>query len=96
MTRDEAEAALARHRDEIDELDRRILDLLNQRTRVVEEIGRIKKENGLPIYEPRREDQVFRNVIGNNRGPISAEALKRIYERIIDEMRTLQKMRNER
>ncbi len=95
MTREEAEAALARSRDEIDELDRGILDLINRRTRVVEEIGRVKKAAGLPIYEPRREDQVFRNVTENNRGPISDDALKRIYERILDEMRTLQKMRNE-
>jgi chorismate mutase len=79
----------------IDALDRDLLELLNQRTRIVEEIGRIKQELGLPIYEPRREDDVYRNVTAHNGGPLSEEALKRIFERIIDEMRSLQKMRRD-
>jgi chorismate mutase len=77
----------------IDALDLELLELLNQRTRIVEDIGRIKQELGLPIYEPRREDDVYRNVASHNGGPLSEEALKRIFERIIDEMRSLQKMR---
>ena len=83
-------------RDLIDALDVRILELLNERTRIVEEIGRIKKELGLPIYEPRREDDVYRNVVEHNQGPLTAEALKGIFERIIDEMRSLQKMQRQK
>ena len=79
----------------IDGIDVRILELLNERTRVVEEIGRIKQELGLPIYEPRREDDVYRNIVEHNQGPLTADGLKRIFERIIDEMRSLQKMRRE-
>ena len=78
-------------RKEIDVLDVKILELLNARTRVVEEIGRIKQALSLPIYEPKREDQVYHNVTTNNHGPLSPEALKRIFERIIDEMRTVQR-----
>jgi chorismate mutase len=81
---------LARCRDKIDQLDLRMLDLLNQRTTVVEEIGRIKQELHLAIYEPRREDQVFANVLSHNGGPLPPDAVKRIFERIIDEMRTVQ------
>jgi chorismate mutase len=84
---------LADCRKRIDALDVRILDLLNERTKVVEEIGRIKQALGLPIYEPRREDDVFHNVVEHNEGPLPAEAVKRLFERIIDEMRTLQRMR---
>jgi chorismate mutase len=80
-------------RKKIDVLDLRILELLNERTRIVEKIGRVKEEFSMPIYEPKREDQVYRNIMENNRGPLPAEAVKRIFERIIDEMRTLQKMR---
>ena len=80
----------------IDELDLKILALLNERTKIVEEIGRIKQELGLPIYEPKREDDVFANVTANNHGPLPGDAVKRLFERIIDEMRTLQKMRRER
>jgi len=82
---------LERCREQIDELDRRLLEILNQRTGIVEEIGRIKQELRLAIYEPKREDQVFANVVGQNRGPLTHDAVKRIFERIIDEMRTVQK-----
>ncbi len=86
---------LADCRKRIDELDLRILELLNQRTKIVEEIGKIKEQLGMAIYEPKREDDVFRNVLTANGGPLPPEAVKRLFERIIDEMRTLQKMRRE-
>jgi chorismate mutase len=86
---------LAECRKRIDELDVKILALLNERTKVVEEIGRIKQALGMPIYEPKREDDVFANVIAQNQGPLPPDAVKRLFERIIDEMRTLQRMRRE-
>ena len=82
---------LARCRQQIDELDRRLIALLNARSSIVEEIGRIKQHLSLPIYEPRREDEVFRNVTTHNSGPLSEEAVRRVFERIIDEMRNIQK-----
>ena len=82
---------LAECRHQIDAVDLKLLVLLNERTRIVEEIGRIKQDLSLPIYEPKREDQVFHNVTSNNNGPLTAEALKRIFERIIDEMRNIQR-----
>jgi chorismate mutase-like protein len=84
---------LARCRERIDAVDLRLLELLNQRTAIVEEIGRIKQSLTLPIYEPRREDQVFANVLNNNHGPLPGEAVKRLFERIIDEMRNVQKLK---
>jgi chorismate mutase-like protein len=89
MTRDD----LARCRNTIDQVDLKLLELLNQRTAVVEEIGRIKQELRMPVYEPKREDQVFANVLSHNRGPLPPDAVKRIFERIIDEMRTVQKLK---
>ena len=93
MTRDEAVRLLAESRAKIDELDRQLVELLNRRTRIVEDIGRAKEVSGLPIYEPNREDDVYRNVQSHNQGPLTAEALRGIYERIIDEMRSLQRIR---
>ncbi len=78
-------------RDRIDDLDRRILALINERTRIVEEIGRVKREISMPIYEPKREDEVFRNVTEHNQGPLSEEAVRRLFERVIDEMRAVQR-----
>ena len=87
--------ALAACRERIDAVDLRILELLNERTSIVEEIGRIKREARMAIYEPKREDAVFRNVLEHNSGPLPAEAVKRVFERIIDEMRKVQKQRIE-
>lgn len=78
-------------RGKIDALDLELLDLLNRRTTIVEEIGRIKEALSLAIYEPKREEQVFANVLNHNKGPLPPEVVKRIFERIIDEMRTVQK-----
>ena len=93
MTKEEAQAKLAECRLKIDDIDIRILQLLNERTRVVEIIGGIKQRAALPVYEPKREDEVYRNILKHNEGPLPADAVKRVFERVIDEMRTLQKMR---
>ncbi len=91
MRREAAIAALEKCRVQIDELDLRILTLLNQRAGIVEQIGHVKQSAELPIYEPKREDQVFDNVMSHNRGPLAPEAVKRVFERIIDEMRKVQR-----
>ncbi len=93
MTHEDALHRLNECRDDIDGVDIRILELLNQRTSIVEEIGQIKRDLDLPIYEPKREDDVYRNVTGHNGGPLAADAVKRVFERIIDEMRSIQRMR---
>ena len=85
--------ALARYRERIDQIDRRLVELLNERTAIVEDIGRTKREAQMAIYEPKRESQVFDNITSHNGGPLTEDGLKRIFERIIDEMRTLQRMR---
>ena len=93
MTKDEARCKLEEFRVSIDQIDRGIVALLNERTRVVEEIGRVKHEAALPIYEPKREEMVFANITGANHGPIGQDAVRRIFERIIDEMRSIQAQR---
>ena len=93
MTQEEAQAKLDEFRVRIDAIDKNIVELLNERTRVVEEIGRVKGAAQLPIYEPKREDQVFANISACNQGPITATGLRSIFERIIDEMRTIQRLR---
>ena len=95
MTQDEARAKLEEYRVLIDDVDRRIVELLNERTRTVEEIGRVKRSAALPIYEPKRETAVFENVTAANHGPLTPDALKRIFERIIDEMRGVQRTQME-
>lgn len=78
-------------RKKIDELDRKLVALLSERAQAVVEIGRLKRDLSLPIYEPDRERMVFENVHDANRGPLPGRDLVRIYERIIDVMRNIQK-----
>jgi chorismate mutase-like protein len=82
---------IADWRTKIDELDRRLVDLLSQRAHAAHEIGKLKKPAGMPIYEPDRERRVFENVRRENRGPLSDRELLRVYERIMDVMRQIQK-----
>lgn len=77
----------------IDAIDVRLIELLNERTKIVERIGAIKRSLALPVYEPRREDQVLDNVLEHSSGPLPADAIRRIFERIMDEMRNLQNMK---
>lgn len=95
MTTEEARRKLDELRVLIDDVDRRLVALLNERTSVVENIGRVKRNAQLPVYEPRREEMVYANVTGCNRGPLTGDALRRIFERVIDEMRQIQKVRME-
>lgn len=79
-------------RRRIDELDRKLVELLNQRAQCAVEIGRLKRNTNLPIYEPDREKTILENVCRANRGPLSDDDLKRVYERMIDVMRTIQRL----
>jgi len=78
-------------RKKIDEVDRRLVELICERARAVVEIGKLKRDTSMPIYEPDRERTVFTNVQQANRGPLPGRDLVRIYERIIDVMRNIQK-----
>ena len=82
---------IADWRKKIDELDRRLVELLSERAQAAVEIGRLKRDTKLPIYEPERERTVFENVQQMNRGPQPGRDLVRIYERIMDVMRNVQK-----
>lgn len=77
-------------RTRIDELDRKLVDLLSQRAEAAHEIGKLKRGAGMPIYEPDRERKVFENVRSINPGPLLDRDLQRIFERIMDIMRGIQ------
>jgi len=82
---------IAEWRKKIDELDCRLVELLNQRATAAREIGKLKRNTSMPIYEPDREKIIFENVRKANRGPLPDSELRGVYERIIDVMRNLQK-----
>ena len=79
-------------RDDIDRVDEVLVRLLNERARVACEIGRLKKELGVEVYQPEREKQVLEHVRGlATEGPLGPEAIGRLFERIIDEARRLER-----
>jgi chorismate mutase len=82
-------------RNRIDLLDASLVRLLNARAACALEIGRVKRDMGVPIYQPERESEVLRNVQALNTGPLDQEAIKRLFERIIDEARHLERIADE-
>ena len=77
-------------RKKIDELDRKLVELINERAKCAQEIGRLKRNTQMPIYEPDRERLIFENVHRVNQGPLPDRELTRVFERLIDVMRKLQ------
>jgi chorismate mutase len=78
-------------RDQIDALDRQLVELLSERARAALRIGHLKAATSLPVYEPGREKVIYANVRAANKGPLPDIELTHIYERIIDVMRALQR-----
>ena len=79
---------LGAYRQQIDSLDQRIVDLLQQRARVVEKVGKIKREAHLPVTVPDREQQVIEKAQQCAKGgPLPPEVIGRIYQKLIEEMR---------
>ena len=75
----------------IDEIDEKLVELFNRRADFASEIGTIKKKLGIPVYSPERENQIFNHVQSRNPGPLSNAAIRRLFERIIDETRRLER-----
>jgi len=82
---------LERWRRRIDEIDEQLLKLLNQRSQCAVEIGHFKRKVNLPAYQPERELEVLRHVVESNPGPLDNAAIRRLFERIIDEARSLER-----
>src|SRR5215813_15026489 len=79
-------------RKRIDEIDRQLVELLNARSQCALEIGKLKQEAKIPLYQPDREKEVLANAEKNNRGPLTDAAIRRLFERIIDEARAAERI----
>ena len=87
---------LRRYRRRIDELDEKLVRLLNERATCADEIGRLKEQVGMEVYQPGRERAVLEHVRRVNAGPLADVAMIRLFERIIDESRRLERLRDEK
>ena len=82
-------------RRRIDELDEQLVKLLSARAACALEIGHEKKLAGLEIYQPSREADVLAHVQSINPGPLDNGAMRRLFERVIDEARRLERIADE-
>jgi len=78
-------------RQQINAVDDQLLKLLNRRAQLVLDLGRVKFANGLKLFDPERERFIFEHATAGNQGPLSREAVTRLFERIIDESRRLER-----
>lgn len=78
-------------RTKIDEVDLKLLYLFNQRAELVLELARIKRNLDMKLFDPQRERDIFVRVTGKNPGPLSPDSIVRLYERLIDESRRLER-----
>ncbi len=72
-------------------MDRELVSLLNRRAAAVLGLAPLKRKAGHPVVEPSREREVLANVRAANRGPLADDALVRVFERVMDEMRAIQR-----
>lgn len=93
LTKSEKDKLLGKLREEVDIIDSEIVKFLTKRINVSVEIGSIKKTIGLDTYDPRREYEIDDNINKLSEDPFVRKSLKRIYERIIDESRAVQRER---
>ena len=82
---------LADWRRRIDEIDKKLVELLNKRSQCALEIGKLKQAENIPLYQPERENEVLENAEHNNSGPLTDAAIRRLFERIIDEARAAER-----
>jgi chorismate mutase len=80
-------------RKEIDRLDNELLKIFNERAALALQIGEIKKLTGLAVYDPDREKRIFDRMRAANPGPLEDNAIVRLFERVIDESRRLERIR---
>src|ERR671914_1552663 len=79
----------------VDEVDRELIRILNERARIVQEIVAIKAEAGKPLFDPRREEEILQKVAEENEGPIYDSSMREIFELILHRIRDLEAQRGE-
>jgi chorismate mutase len=87
-----SEAAIDEFRRRIDQIDDQLMKLLNSRSACAVEIGRLKRRVGAPVYQPDREKWILERAERNNPGPLDSGAVRRVFERVIDESRRLERL----
>ena len=95
MTDGETQEKVRELRERVDEVDLELIRALSERARIVQEIMAIKAEAGVPVYDPKREEEILRKVVEQNPGPIYDSSMRDIFELILHRIRDLEIQRGE-
>ena len=95
MERADTQSRIEELRDRVDEVDRELIHLLNERARIVQELVAIKAEAGKALFDPKREEEILRKVAEENEGPIYDTSMREIFELILHRIRDLEVQRGE-
>ena len=87
---EEDRGSIEKYRKLIDRIDLELLELLNRRADTALSIGKIKKQNKQPVYVPEREREIIERLISLNNGPLSKEAIKKMFLNIFDQMKFIE------
>lgn len=82
-------------RERVDVVDRELVRLLNERARLVQEMGAFKREAGIALFDPKREEEILQRVVDENPGPIYDSSIRDIFELIMHRIRDLEIERRE-
>lgn len=82
-------------RERVDEVDHELVRLLNERAQLVQEMGAYKQESGIPLFDPKREEEILSKVAEENPGPIYDSSMRDIFELIMHRIRDIEIQRNE-
>jgi 3-deoxy-7-phosphoheptulonate synthase/chorismate mutase len=82
-------------RERVDEVDHELVRLLNERAQLVQDMGARKHEAGIPLFDPKREEEILTKVAEENPGPIYDSSMRDIFELIMHRIRDIEIQRNE-
>ena len=79
-------------RQKIDSIESQIISLINERAKYAQHIGHIKEQQGLPVYDEKREIEIFERIAKKNQGPFPDESVQKVFRTLIEETRLLEKV----
>ena len=95
MENADTQARIEELRSRVDDVDRELIRILNERARIVQEMVEIKAQAGKPLFDPKREEEILRKVAEVNEGPIYDSSMREIFEIILHRIRDLEVQRGE-
>ena len=95
MTDAQTQARVQELRERVDEVDLELIRALSERAQIVQELAAIKAEAGIPIFDPKREEEILRRAVDQNPGPIYDSSMREIFEFILHRIRDLEIQRGE-